>query len=121
MIGGKIKHGTLVTRENYLAFTVREGTLCVIRAIGGNPGPLQLEVLRLENTTDAGMEFEAARKADSVVATRSQWVEVRNGGAAVGLHLLCLALALTSLTSLSIISRLHAPDADLRTAAILMK
>ncbi|CAM9991687.1 unnamed protein product [Ectocarpus sp. 6 AP-2014] len=54
----------------------REGTLCVIRAIGGNPGPLQLEVLRLENTTDAGMEFEAAREADSVIATRSQWVEV---------------------------------------------
>ncbi|CAM9931912.1 unnamed protein product, partial [Ectocarpus fasciculatus] len=54
----------------------REGTLCVIRAIGGNPGPLQLEVLRLENTTDAGMEFEAAREADSIIATRSQWVEV---------------------------------------------
>lgn len=109
------KHVTFVTGENILAFTVREGTLCVIRAIGGNPGPLQLEVLRLENTTDAGMEFEAAREADSIVATRSQWVEVRNG--AVGLQVLCLALTLTTLAPLAIISRLYYRKIPSRLAA----
>lgn len=52
----------------------REGTLGIIGAIGENQGPLQ--VVRLENTTDAGLESEAAREAESAVATRSCWVEV---------------------------------------------
>jgi len=53
----------------------REGTLGIIGAIGENQGPLQ--AVRLENTTDAGLESEAAREAQSAVATRSSWVEVR--------------------------------------------
>ncbi|CAM9583959.1 unnamed protein product [Pylaiella littoralis] len=52
----------------------REGTLSIILAVGDNRGPLQ--VVRLENTTDAGTEFEASRRAESIVAKRAQWVEV---------------------------------------------
>ena len=57
-----------------LRHDLREGTLGIIRAIGDNQGPLQ--VVRLENTTDAGLEFEAARQAETAVSTRKQWVEV---------------------------------------------
>lgn len=52
----------------------REGTVAIIRAIGDNEGPL--DVVRLENTTLAGMEFEAASEAEAVLSTRKRWVEV---------------------------------------------
>ncbi|CAM9943038.1 unnamed protein product, partial [Scytosiphon promiscuus] len=52
----------------------RDGTLRVIKAIGDNQGPLQ--VVRLENTTDAGMESEAAREAGVAVASKPRWIEV---------------------------------------------
>lgn len=61
---------------NCLRGDLREGTLGIIRAIGDNQGPLQ--VVRLENTTDAGLEFEAARQAELAVSTRKQWIEVRS-------------------------------------------
>lgn len=54
--------------------TRREGTLGVIRAIEDNQGPL--EAVRLENTTSAGMEYEAVCEAQAVLAKRIRWVEV---------------------------------------------
>lgn len=63
-----------LSRSHSLWHDLREGTLGIVRAISANEGPLQ--VVRLENTTDAGLEFEAAREAERVVAGRAQWVEV---------------------------------------------
>lgn len=37
-------------------------------------------MVRLENTTMAGMEFEAALEAEIALTKRGQWVEVKREG-----------------------------------------
>ena len=74
---GEQQYFVLQLPPSPLRHNLREGTLGIIGAIGENQGPLR--VVRLENTTDAGLGFEAARQAELTVSARkrNQWVEVR--------------------------------------------